>query len=69
MLYYNHDEGWKGTTPTDTNEGGRNMQGMPNAAETIERLAREAERLKIEVERLKAKNAELKRKAEQAEAQ
>nr|DAQ30220.1 MAG TPA: delta-sleep-inducing peptide [Caudoviricetes sp.] len=58
-----------GKPPTDTNEGGRNMKGMPNAAETIERLAREAERLKIEVERLKAENAELKRKAEQAEAQ
>ena len=31
---------------------------MPNAAEIIERLARENERLKIEIERLKAQLAE-----------
>ena len=32
---------------------------MPNAAETIERLARESERLKIELEGLKKRNEEL----------
>ena len=69
MLYYNHGEGRKTPNPAESNEGGRNMQGMPNAAETIERLAREAERLKIENERLKAENAKLKQKAEKAEAQ
>lgn len=69
MLYYNHGEGRKTPNPTESNEGGRNMQGMHNAAETIERLAREAERLKIENERLKAENAELKQKAEKAKAQ
>ena len=32
---------------------------MPNAAETIERLARESERQKIEIESLLKKNEEL----------
>jgi peptidoglycan hydrolase CwlO-like protein len=40
------------------------MDEMPNAAETIERLAREAERLSIQVEDLRKENAELKAQIE-----
>ena len=41
---------------------------MPNAAETIERLARESERQKVVIERLKAENAELKAEIERIKA-
>ena len=41
---------------------------MPNAAETIERLARESERQKVEIDRLKAENAELKAEIERIKA-
>ncbi len=37
------------------------MDKLPNAAEVIERLARECERLKIKVEKLEADKAELQK--------
>mgnify|MGYP004563566031 CR=1 FL=1 len=40
------------------------MHDLPDAAETIERLAREAERLKIENEHLRETIAKLTQKAE-----
>lgn len=44
------------------------MDEMPNAAETIERLAREAERLQLEKEQLQAKVAELLSRVAELEA-
>lgn len=37
---------------------------MPNAAETIERLARESERQKVTIERLEAENKALRAEVE-----
>lgn len=52
------------------NQGGETKKGMvklkmPNTAETIERLSREAERLKIENEQLRAEVEKLKAELEQ----
>ena len=48
---------WEEPFAADVYAGVGRME-MPNAAEIIERLARENERLKIEIERLKAQLAE-----------
>lgn len=47
MLYYNHDEGRK--APTDTNEGGRNMEKGMNASELqeLKEALLKAERLEM----------------------
>ena len=41
---------------------------MPNAAETIERLARESERQKVKIEQLEARNVELEAELEALKA-
>lgn len=42
---------------------------MPNAAETIERLARESERQKVVIERLEAENKALRAEVEALKTQ